>query len=77
MIKRCMALGFCAGIIAMLVPLQASAAVSGAIFTTRADGTEVNYNIYSDKNDVYLNGGPASTHLRVLPACQMGFTFSR
>lgn len=58
MVKRCMAVGFCAGIIAMLVPLHAFAAVSGAIFTTRADGTEVNYNIYSDKNDVYLNGGP-------------------
>lgn len=58
MIKRSMVLAVFAGIIAMLVPLYASAQVSGAIFTTRADGLEVNYNIYSDKNDVYLNGGP-------------------
>jgi hypothetical protein len=36
----------------------AHAQLSGAIFTTKAGGTEVNYNIYQDKNDVYLNGGP-------------------
>ena len=77
MIKRCMAVAFCAGIVAMLAPLNAFAAVSGAIFTTRADGTEVNYNIYSDKTDVYLNGDQGSTRPTVLPACQMGFMFSR
>ncbi len=32
--------------------------VSGAIFTTLDDGTRVNMNIYSSKNDVYLDGGP-------------------
>jgi len=42
---------------AALVPLRASAP-SGAIFTTVADGTEVNYNIYQAKEDVYLDGGP-------------------
>jgi hypothetical protein len=31
---------------------------AGAIFTTVADGSEVNYNIYLDKEDVYLDGGP-------------------
>lgn len=31
---------------------------SGAIFTTVADGSEVNYNIYPDKEAVYLDGGP-------------------
>jgi len=31
---------------------------SGAIFTTVADGSEVNYNIYQAKEDVYLDGGP-------------------
>ncbi|HKW37969.1 MAG TPA: hypothetical protein VJO54_09200 [Burkholderiales bacterium] len=36
----------------------ARAAPSGAIFTTVADGTEVNANIYADKGDVYLDGGP-------------------
>jgi hypothetical protein len=41
----------------MFVPVRA-AAPSGAIFTTVADGTEVNYNIYQAKEDVYLDGGP-------------------
>src|SRR5688572_21870688 len=40
-----------------LVPLKAHAP-SGAIFTTVADGSEVNYNIYQAKEDVYLDGGP-------------------
>jgi len=39
------------------VQLRASAP-SGAIFTTVADGIEVNYNIYAAKEDVYLDGGP-------------------
>ncbi|MCK4367762.1 MAG: hypothetical protein KAW84_07445 [Thermoplasmata archaeon] len=30
----------------------------GAIFTTLEDGTRVNANIYEDKRDVYLDGGP-------------------
>jgi hypothetical protein len=33
-------------------------APSGAIFTTVIDGSEVNFNIYADKRDVYLDGGP-------------------
>lgn len=36
----------------------ASANVPGAIFTTTSDGSEVNFNIYAAKTDVYLNGGP-------------------
>ena len=40
-----------------LVPLKAHAP-SGAIFTTLPDGSEVNYNIYASKDDVYLDGGP-------------------
>ncbi len=31
---------------------------SGAIFTTVANGSEVNFNIYPAKEDVYLDGGP-------------------
>jgi hypothetical protein len=31
---------------------------SGAIFTTVANGSEVNFNIYPSKADVYLDGGP-------------------
>ena len=33
-------------------------APSGAIFTTKPDGVPVNANIYNDKDDVHLNGGP-------------------
>jgi hypothetical protein len=42
---------------AALVSLRANAP-SGAIFTTVVDGSEVNYNIYQAKEDVYLDGGP-------------------
>ena len=35
-----------------------ASAPSGAIFTTVADGSEVNYNIYPNKEAVYLDGGP-------------------
>jgi hypothetical protein len=49
----------CAALVAgaLAVSLRASAP-SGAIFTTVADGSEVNYNIYQAKEDVYLDGGP-------------------
>jgi hypothetical protein len=46
---------FVAGV--MFVPVRAHAP-SGAIFTTVSDGTEVNYNIYQAKEEVYLDGGP-------------------
>ncbi len=42
---------------AMALPLNAQNA-SGAIFTTLPNGSEVNYNIYAHKSDVYLDGGP-------------------
>ncbi|HET6949131.1 MAG TPA: hypothetical protein VFI47_02085 [Acidimicrobiales bacterium] len=38
-------------------PAQAQQ-LSGAIFTTLADGSEVDFNIYPSKEDVYLDGGP-------------------
>src|SRR5688572_30017474 len=44
---------------ALLVPVTASAhAPSGAIFTTLPDGSEVNFNHFPSKQDVYLDGGP-------------------
>src|SRR5215217_7696308 len=47
------------GIAALLFSGIASAhAPSGAIFTTVADGTEVNLNQYPSKEAVYLDGGP-------------------
>src|SRR5262245_5118857 len=36
--------------------------VSGAIFTTTANGSIVNKNIYEHCEDVYLNGGPQNGH---------------
>jgi hypothetical protein len=42
----------------MAVAPAAASGVSGAIFTTLADGSEVNANIYASKADVYLDGGP-------------------
>lgn len=54
---------FAAGILASialacLAAPAGAAAPSGAIFTTLADGSEVNFNIYAAKEDVYLDGGP-------------------
>ena len=41
----------------LVIPAHANQ-VSGAIFTTVSDGSEVNFNIYAAKTDVYLDGGP-------------------
>src|SRR6266851_2362785 len=38
--------------------VPAHAQLSGAIFTTNSDGSEVNGNIYPSKDAVYLTGGP-------------------
>lgn len=35
--------------------------LSGAIFTSDVTGAPVNLNIYDDKGDVYLNGGPGAS----------------
>ncbi len=49
-------------VIALVLPampvLAVEGPVSGAIFTTDKDGLLVNGNIYQDKNDVYISGGP-------------------
>jgi hypothetical protein len=42
--------------------------ISGAIFTTIADGSTVNGNHYDSKLDVYLNGGPQNCISPGLPA---------
>lgn len=42
-------------------------AINGAIFTSKADGTTVNGNLYASKEDVYLNGGPSN-----FPQCNGG-----
>jgi hypothetical protein len=43
------------------------AAFFGAIYTTLGNGMTVNQNIYSNKADVYLNGGPQNTSANGLP----------
>ena len=54
-------------LIAVLAMTAASVASSdpqftGAIYTSVANGTTVNANLYDAKQDVYLNGGPQNTH---------------
>ena len=41
-----------------LTSIASAHAPSGAIFTTLADGSEVNFNHYPSKEAVYLDGGP-------------------
>lgn len=40
---------------------------SGAVYTTLYDGSSVNQNIFQDKHDVYLNGGPQNNQGKGLP----------
>src|SRR5882724_3922877 len=49
---------FAAFLAAPISPAAWAHAPSGAIFTTVVDGSEVNFNIYAAKEDVYLDGGP-------------------
>lgn len=44
----------------LLFAASAYAAPDGAIFTTNADGSRVNQNIYPNKDAVYLDGGPGN-----------------
>ncbi|TDD73069.1 hypothetical protein E1262_00855 [Jiangella aurantiaca] len=46
------------GAAVLAAPVATAHAPSGAIFTTLPDGSEVNFNIYDSKDDVYLDGGP-------------------
>jgi hypothetical protein len=52
--------------LACFAPVAANAQISGAIFTTDTLGA-VDRNIYYDKGDVYLNGGPAHAGAAGLP----------
>lgn len=47
--------------------------IDGAIFTSLADGETVNGNIYADKLDVYLNGGPQTCSASGLPVGEYYF----
>jgi len=48
-----------AGLFVAPSSLRADPPLSGAIFTTDSTCTAVNQNIYSDKDEVYIDGGPA------------------
>jgi hypothetical protein len=51
----------------MLVGVAMAAPFFGAIFTTMSGGTMVNGNVYENKEDVYLNGGPQNQNANGLP----------
>ncbi len=48
--------------LAIVSAVPAMAAISGAIYTTLSDGSTVNANLFTDKADVYLDGGPQNTN---------------
>lgn len=57
----CLLLALCTALAWALGPNETrvfASKISGAIFTTNVNDTEVNGNIYTNKGDVYLNGGP-------------------
>ena len=56
--RLCLALIVLAASMTMLVVPAVAHAPSGAIFTTLADGSEVNLNLFPSKEAVYLDGGP-------------------
>lgn len=58
--KRLLGVGVFALAICTSTTAAIAAPVTGAIFTTLYDGSAVDHNIYNDKEDVYLNGGPNS-----------------
>src|SRR5262249_8013427 len=55
------------GLLLFAAPNASAQNISGAIFTTFADGTTVNGNHFPSKDVVYLNGGPQNTHSNGLP----------
>jgi hypothetical protein len=56
------------GCVAELTSSDLQESLVGALFTTTMDGSFVNKNIYSAKEDVYLDGGPRSLQDARLPA---------
>ena len=56
--RLCLALLVLAASMTVLVVPAVAHAPSGAIFTTLADGSEVNLNLFPSKEAVYLDGGP-------------------
>jgi hypothetical protein len=68
--RRLIGLSSAIALVCMIAGVSASLAgapVSGAIFTTDSTCTGTNLNIYGDKADVYLDGGPAHKGAAGLP----------
>jgi hypothetical protein len=66
--KKLLPLGTALGVLLGVTTVLAN--FDGAIWTTLGNGSEVNFNIYPSKEDVYLNGGPgkgAGTNANGLP----------
>src|SRR5689334_15374014 len=55
--KKCLWIAF-AAVLALCTTLRAAPPLTGAIFTTDSTCTGVNVNIFDNKSDVYLDGGP-------------------
>jgi len=64
--KRCIWIAFIA-VLAFCSNLRADPPLPGAIFTTDSTCTEVNQNIFDNKEDVYVDGGPAHPGAAGLP----------
>src|SRR5438132_12510810 len=64
--QKCIRIAFVA-VLALCTTLRADPPLPGAIFTTDSTCTEVNVNIYDNKEDVYIDGGPAHPGAAVLP----------
>ena len=64
--KKCIWIAFIA-VLAFCSNLRAAPPLPGAIFTTDSTCTEVNQNIFDNKEDVYVDGGPAHPGAAGLP----------
>src|SRR5438552_8764244 len=64
--KKCIWIAFIA-VLAFCSNLRADPPLPGAIFTTDSTCTEVNQNIFDNKEDVYVDGGPTHPGAAGLP----------
>src|SRR5262245_38925609 len=64
--RKCIWIAFVA-VLAFCSTLRADPPLPGAIFTTDSTCTEVNQNIFDNKDDVYIDGGPAHPGAAGLP----------
>jgi len=65
-IGRC-TIALCLGLAMLGITGVVAQGPSGHVFTTIKDGTEVNFNLYGDRADVYISGGPQNTNASGLP----------